>query len=287
LWQNTLSLKQLGFALPAGCVVHIHDCNYLTNPEQIWSTGENMLRLLCVTAHPDDEAGGFGGTLMHYARKGAETHVLCLTPGQAATHRGGAKNDDQLAAARRKEFAASCKMLNVSHGEVLDYPDGRLYRMDFYAVVEDLTRRVRSIRPQVVITMGPEGSITAHPDHSMVSLFITMAFHWAARNNRFPEQLKQGLEVHQAQKLYYTSGTFTFADRQPVSLPPVTASVAAGEFLEAKIAAFKIHTTQSPLFEAVEAALRKRGGTEHFHLAAAATPRSAEQETDLFAGVAE
>ena len=246
-----------------------------------------MLRLLCVTAHPDDEAGGFGGTLMYYARKGVETHVLCLTPGQAATNRGGARNDDELAALRRTEFAASCKMLNVSHGEVLDYPDGRLYRMDFYTVVEDLVRRLRTVRPQVVITMGPEGSITAHPDHSMVSLFATMAFHWAGRSNRFPEQLKQGLEAHQAQKLYYTSATLTLPDRQPVLLAPITATIDAGEFLETKIAAFKAHTTQAPLFARVEDTVRKRGGNEYFHLAAAATPRTAEQETDLFAGVVE
>jgi len=245
-----------------------------------------MLRLLCVTAHPDDEAGGFGGTLLHYARKGVETHVLCLTPGQAATNRAGAKNDDELAAMRRREFAAVCKILNVTHGEVMDYPDARLYRIDFYTAVEELTRRMRSIRPQVVITMGPEGSITAHPDHSMVSLFATMAFHWAARNNRFPEQLKQGLDVHKAQKLYYTSATFTIPERPPVFLPPITASVDAGEFLEAKIAAFKAHTSQTPLFAAVEATLRKRGAKEHFHLAAAATPRTVEQETDLFAEVA-
>ncbi|HVG91815.1 MAG TPA: PIG-L family deacetylase, partial [Alphaproteobacteria bacterium] len=43
-----------------------------------------MLRLLCFTAHPDDEAGGFGGTLLRYAERGVETHVICLTPGQAA-----------------------------------------------------------------------------------------------------------------------------------------------------------------------------------------------------------
>src|SRR5215470_15612702 len=75
---------------------------------------KKMLRLLCITAHPDDEAGGFGGTLLHYAQRGVETHVLCLTPGQAATHRGGAKSDDELAQIRRQEFAASCNMLRVA-----------------------------------------------------------------------------------------------------------------------------------------------------------------------------
>src|SRR5437588_12919699 len=109
-------------------MLHIHSLQLL---HQIFA-GENMLRLLCVTAHPDDEAGGFGGTLLHYARKGVETHVLCLTPGQAATNRAGAKNDDELAAMRRREFAAACKILNVTHREVMDYPAARPAPMDVY-----------------------------------------------------------------------------------------------------------------------------------------------------------
>src|SRR5947208_3753111 len=120
-----------------------------------------MLRLLCFTAHPDDDAGGFGGTLLHYAQRGVETHVVCLTPGQAATHRGGAKSDDDLAQMRRQEFNAACKLLKVKSGTVLDYPDGKLDQQNFYAVAGDLTRRVREVRPQVIITMGPEGSVTA------------------------------------------------------------------------------------------------------------------------------
>ena len=108
-----------------------------------------MHRLLCFTAHPDDEAGSFGGTLLHYSEQGIETHVICLTPGQAATHRGGAKSDAELSGMRRQEFTAACKLLRVTSGVVLNYPDGRLDRQDLMAVVEDLTRRVRELRPQV------------------------------------------------------------------------------------------------------------------------------------------
>ena len=68
---------------------------------------------------------------------------ICLTPGQAATNRGDARSDEELAAIRRAEFAASCKILQVTEAQVLDYPDGGLSRVDFYAVVGDLTRRVR------------------------------------------------------------------------------------------------------------------------------------------------
>jgi LmbE family N-acetylglucosaminyl deacetylase len=249
---------------------------------------KKMPRLLCFTAHPDDEAGGFGGGLQRCAAAGGETHVVCLTPGQAATHRGSARSDQELSAMRRQEFAASCKLLGVSHGEVLDYPDGSLDRQDFLTVVADLTRRVRQIRPHVILTIGPEGGVTAHHDHSMVSIFATMAFHWAGRNNRFPEQLKDGLAVHQPQKLYYGTALFTLSDRQPVSLAPATASLdLSPQEFETKIAAFKCHTTQAPLFPYFEATMRKRGHLEVFHLVAASTPRKIEVERDLFAGVKE
>jgi len=245
-----------------------------------------MPRLLCITAHTDDEAGGFGGSLLHYANQGVETYVICLTPGQAATHRGGAKSDEELSAMRRQEFAAACKMLKIKGGTVLNYPDGKLDQQNLLAVVEDLTRRVREIRPDVVMVMGPEGTITAHPDHSMVSVFGTLAVHWASRSNRFVDQLKNGLSPHQTQKLYYATAGFTMPDRQPVALPPASLVLKlTDEEIEAKISAFKCHTSQAPLFPFFEETVRKRGKGEQFHLIAVSTPRKMEIETDMFAGI--
>src|SRR5258708_21693579 len=111
-----------------------------------------MLRLVCVPAHPEDEAVGFGGKLIHYAKLGVESFVLCLTAGHAATNRGGAKSDDELKQIRRREFADACRMLKVHNAEVLDYPDGKLDRQDFHATVADLTRRVREVRPPAMVT---------------------------------------------------------------------------------------------------------------------------------------
>jgi LmbE family N-acetylglucosaminyl deacetylase len=249
-------------------------------------TKKKMPRLLCITAHPDDEAGGFGGALLHYAEKGVETYVVCLTPGQAATHRGGAKSNDELSSMRRQEFAAACKLLKVRQGTVLDYPDGKLDQQNMFTVVADLARRVREIRPDVVMTMGPEGAITAHPDHSMASVCGTLAVHWASRANRFADQLQNGVSPHVTKKLYYGTAGFTMPDRQPVALPPATLvlNLTSAE-IETKIAAFKCHTSQAPLFPFFEETMRRRGKTEQFHLAAAATPRKLEVETDLFAGI--
>ena len=171
---------------------------------------------------------------------------------------------------------------------MLNYPDGKLDRQDFYAVVADLTRRVRELRPHVVMTMGTEGAITAHPDHSMVSVFSTMACHWAGRTNRFADQLESGLTPHRAQKLYYATALFTMPDRQPVSLSPTTVIIELTPHeIDAKIAAFKLHTSQAPLFGFFEETMRRRGKTEVFHLANTIKPRKLEMETDLLAGIEE
>ena len=122
--------------------------------------------MMVVTAHPDDEASSFGGSLRLYSERGVETCVICLTPGQAATHRGGARNDQELGALRREEFAAACKILKVARATVLDYPDGQLHRLDLQRVVSDLTLHIRDFRPQVLLTFDPAGGATGHTDHS-------------------------------------------------------------------------------------------------------------------------
>ena len=242
------------------------------------------MRLMGIIAHPDDE-GTFAGSLLLYRERGAETFLVCLTPGQAATHRGGAANDQELAAMRKKEFAASCEILKVNRGLVLDYPDGKLHRIDLYNAVCDLTRFVRELRPDVIITFGTEGGVTGHTDHSLAGVAGSLAFQWAGRNNRYPDQLKDGLQPHRTKKLYYTSQTFELSGRQPITFPPVTATIEVGKYVEAKIQAFKSHISQAPLWPIFEENVRKREPVEQFHLAARAEPGPSVMETDLFHGI--
>jgi LmbE family N-acetylglucosaminyl deacetylase len=246
-----------------------------------------MLRLMCITAHPDDEAGGFGGTLLSYAERGVETTVVCLTPGQAATNRGDARNDQDLAELRRKEFAASCEILKVSQPILLNYPDGQLYRQELNRVVYDLTLRIREFRPQIVVTFGGEGGVTGHPDHSMAGVFATLAFHWAGRPNRYADQLKNGLGPHRAQKLYYGTADFALPNRPPITFTPQTTVIDIQKYLETKIAAFKAHKTQAPLWPLFEENARRSAQSELYHLAASVESGELHTETDLFTGVDE
>jgi LmbE family N-acetylglucosaminyl deacetylase len=246
-----------------------------------------MRKLLCITAHPDDEAGAFGGALLLYHERGVETFIVCLTAGTAARNRGTAQTSEELAELRRAEFAASCKLLGVTRGEVLDYPDSKLESVNLSQAVRDLVLRIRQIRPQVILTFGPDGGLTGHVDHAMAGIFATLAFEWAGRSDRYPEQLDQGLKPHRVQKLYYHAADFQLPDRQPISQPTVTTHIEIGrQRFERKFDAFRQHTTQAPLFERVRQNLGERLGTvEMYHLAGTSSPRDAKAETDLFEDV--
>ena len=146
-------------------------------------------------------------------------------------------------------------------------------------------RHVREFRPHIVLTFGPEGAVTGHTDHTMASVFATLAYEWAARNNRYADQLIDGLEVHRAQKLYYATANFVLPDRPPTSPPPITTTIEIGDRVETKIDAFAAHTTQAPVFPLVRDTILARGPQEVFHLAARSEPGMLRAETDLFDGV--
>jgi LmbE family N-acetylglucosaminyl deacetylase len=244
-----------------------------------------MLKLLCVVAHPDDEAGCFGGVLSRYSDAGVQCSVLCLTAGERAANRRGAADDQTLKAMRRTEFAASCHHLGVAHCQILDYSDGALDRADCFAVTGDLVHAIRTLRPHVVVTFGAEGFVTAHPDHGMAGLFTSAAFQWSARPTRYPDQLEQGLTLWQPKKLYYVTAEFSLPERPAVSLSPVTARIAVGPYIQRKNEAFAKHTSQRPLQPIFEHAQQQSGEDELFHLAATAEVTAMAMETDLFAGI--
>ena len=249
------------------------------------------LRLMCITAHPDDECGAFGGALMMAHQRGVETTVVCLTEGRAGSHRGNARNDEELAQLRRQEFAAALRVLGVAHGEVLDYPDGGLLRQDFAAVTTVLVERIRRFRPHVVLTFGGDGNVNLHPDHTMVSFFSTAAFHWAGRTNFAPEQLAAGLLPFRAQKLYYAAAPFLAKadaeEARKITLMPASLVLTLADLKAKKLEAFMQHKTQAGMFAKIKMVFEETGDEEKYLLAATRGLPSSPLETDMFAGIEE
>ena len=245
------------------------------------------MRLLCITAHPDDECFAFGGALALAAQQGIETSVICLTDGQAASNRGTATTPAELGHLRRAEFAASCNLLGVHHHEVLDYQDGQLEFADFSKTACRLVKRIRQLRPHIILTFGGDGAINTHPDHTVICALATAAFHWAGRPTRFPHHLDKGLQLWTPQLLYYVTFNFQVPDRHPISPAPWTVALDIRSVAALKMQAFAAHTTQAPLVERTRPMFEQHGHTEHYTLAASPNPRPAALSTTLFSGVTE
>ncbi len=244
-------------------------------------------RLLCVTAHPDDESGAFGGALLTVHRDDIETSLLCLTDGQAAHYRGGVEDDAELGRQRRAELAAACELLGVTKHEVLHYPDGELARQSFYEIVGEIIARIRAFRPQVILTFGGDGGVNLHRDHTIVSAATTAAFHWACRPEFFPEQ---NLAPYAPQKLYYSSTPFVAVRDRPelsgtAATIPYSLTLELGDFARRKMEAFALHNSQAGVLKRVKGIIEEHLKSERYLLAAVRGRISVTSDTGLFAGV--
>jgi LmbE family N-acetylglucosaminyl deacetylase len=164
-------------------------------------------RLMAVVAHPDDESLGFGGTLAKYAAEGVEVFVLAATRGDAGRFRGHAPGSPEhpgapaLAAIREAELRAAAAELGVHEVAVLDYHDQQLDRAEPGEVIAAIARHLRRIRPEVVVTFGPDG-VYGHPDHVAISQFTTAAIVSAAGPAPAGDD-DAGGPPHSVSKLYY------------------------------------------------------------------------------------
>jgi LmbE family N-acetylglucosaminyl deacetylase len=246
-------------------------------------------RLLCITAHPDDECGAFGGALLMAHRDGVETHLLCLTDGQAAHFRDGAEDGAELGRRRRAELEAASEILGLTTVEVLHYPDGQLLKQDIHELTGVVVERIRRLRPHVVLTFGGDGNVNLHRDHTVACMATTAAFHWAARDLYYPEQLERGLAPYAPQKLYYASTPFITVRDQPelASLPrvPWSLSLELGELADRRIEAFARHSTQAGVMGRVRELMEKHKMTERYLLVAAQGQIEVGSDTALFSGV--
>jgi LmbE family N-acetylglucosaminyl deacetylase len=144
-------------------------------------------------------------------------------------------------------------------------------------------RCLRSHRPHVVVTFGPEGTY-GHPDHKVVSRMTVQACTLSGDPSAYElEALALGLSPWSPSKLYFqTATTMTVDALQLPPQPPITTRVSIRGFEEAKRRAFAHHRTQTQEWEALRKFIDGQGTFEVFSLVGAAHDLS---EEDLFSGV--
>jgi LmbE family N-acetylglucosaminyl deacetylase len=154
-------------------------------------------RVLAITAHPDDVDFGAAGTIGGLTDRGVHVSYCIVTDGDAGGF-DNAVSRAEMAALRREEQARAAKEVGVSDLIFLAQPDGRL-QADL-GLRELLTRVIRQVRPQLVITQHPVRNLhrirASHPDHLAVGEAALCAVFPDSRNPfAFPHLLQaEGLE---------------------------------------------------------------------------------------------
>jgi len=120
-------------------------------PVEKWNGKTAML----IGAHADDDALSHG-TLALLQAHGNQVYVVTLTTGNVGTQDPNL-SQAQLAQIRRQEEIAALAELGIpeSHYINLGYDDGLLEFEDRKAVVENLVRLIRKIRPDVLFAWDP------------------------------------------------------------------------------------------------------------------------------------
>jgi N-acetyl-1-D-myo-inositol-2-amino-2-deoxy-alpha-D-glucopyranoside deacetylase len=234
-------------------------------------------RLLVVHAHPDDETLWTGGMIARYAAAGVGVTLVTCTLGEQGEVLTGelrglaADRADQLGGYRVAELRAACVALGVTDQRFLGgigrwrdsgmvaQPGARastpadLHPRAFAAGALDeqvgaLVEVLEQVRPQVVVTYGPDGGY-GHPDHVRAHL-VTMA-----ATPRIPAVARVFWVVHPVSAVadgiaaLRAMPGLPFPLPEPFGLPAVddadvTTALDVTAHRSAVLAAMRAHTTQ-------------------------------------------
>ncbi len=265
----------------------------------------SRLKLLAVLAHPDDESLGFGGTLAKYSAEGVETYLVTATRGERGRFGGHGRGADpaEVGRVREAELRCAAAALGIREVSVLGYPDGALDQVAPGEAIGAITGHIRRIRPEVVVTFGPEGAY-GHPDHIAICQFTTAAAVCAA-----DASFRCGDErPHRAGKLYYMAwrwdkwdayqsafkkltSTVDGVERQATPWPDwaVTTEIETAEYWPVVWRAVRCHQTQISSYERLEHLAeshhRALWGSQEFYRVYSAVNGGRKLETDLFEGL--
>src|SRR5208337_356902 len=165
-------------------------------------------RLMQVDAHPDDEDGGM--LTLEARGKGVSTLLMTLTRGEGGQNELGSNLFDVLGVVRTLEVLAADRYYGVEQrfSRVADFgysktPEETFQKWQGHDVaLADIVRVVRTFRPDVLVARFSGTERDGHGHHQASALLTREAFRAAADPDRFPEQIKQGLQPWQAKKFY-------------------------------------------------------------------------------------
>ncbi len=169
---------------------------------------QTTARLMQVDAHPDDEDGGM--LTLEARGKGVSTLLMTLNRGEGGQNKLGSNLFDVLGVLRTLEVLAADRYYGVEQrfSRVADFgysktPEETFQKWQGHDIaLADIVRVVRTFRPDVLVARFSGTERDGHGHHQASAILTKEAFRAAADPNRFPEQIREGLQPWQPKKLY-------------------------------------------------------------------------------------
>jgi N-acetyl-1-D-myo-inositol-2-amino-2-deoxy-alpha-D-glucopyranoside deacetylase len=222
-------------------------------------------RLLAVFAHPDDEAFSSGGILSAAHDRGIEITLVCATRGEAGEILvPELATPENLGEVREGELRRAMEAVGIADVRFLDYRDSgmigtpenedprALMQAPEIDVVDRITGVIGELRPDVVLTFGPDG-FYGHPDHLAVYRATTAAVlaegearvGWSARALYYSTMPRERFqEIAEQPNSRFSDITPEQLARMGTPLAEITTIVDVGPYVERKRAAMAAHRTQ-------------------------------------------
>ncbi|MBD0384454.1 NEW3 domain-containing protein [Paenibacillus sedimenti] len=163
-------------------------------------------------AHPDDEHSAMLAYLS--IGRGVNTSSIIANRGEGGQNEIGSELGNALGIIRSRELQEASKITNVTLGmlseqiddPIFDFgfsksPDETLEKWGDSVVYERLIRKIRELRPDVVIPAFLNEEST-HGHHRAINVITVRAYKDAADPKVFPEHMKKGLQPWQIKKMY-------------------------------------------------------------------------------------
>lgn len=169
--------------------------------------------VLYVAAHPDDENTRLISWLSN--GKKVRTAYLSLTRGDGGQNLIGPELGDALGIIRTQELLEARR---IDGGEqfftrAVDFgysksPEETFAKWGRAEVLGDVVRVIRTFRPDVIVTRFATDGSGGHGHHTASALLAHEAFDLAADPSAFPEQIAEGLEPWQPNRLFFNASTW-------------------------------------------------------------------------------
>jgi LmbE family N-acetylglucosaminyl deacetylase len=210
---------------------------------------------------------------------------------------------------REQELRCACQIYGIHPPRFLDYQDGQLAIVNQGQAVGRLVRVIREVKPQVLVTFGPDG-IYGHYDHIAVYRWATIAADLATDPDCFPDQFSDVCQPHQVSKVYFRAlpgeliAAMAEEDGKPAAVmmdgvpfyfaarrdDEITTVIDVSHYVEPKLRGIQCHATQvgrnNRFYSTPDEVMHEEWFQhEHFVLANSTVGWPHDLETDLFDGL--